>query len=520
MKKKTVLFLVCMFNLTVYSTTSCKKSAETVAQNNNRKGSNFYVDSENGNDSYSGKTTSKAWKTLNKVNNYLFTPGDSILLKSGGIWNGQLIAKGSGSSGYPIVVSSYGGNTKPLLDGKGLVEQVVKLEDVDYWELHHLEITNNATSIGKRLGVLIKDNGKERKHFHLKNLYIHDIMGDYSFEMQGKNTGGIGIIGNAATKFDDILIEDCEIANVTRVGIYSNLTDGKAAVKGNRPITNFVIRRNKIHHCAGDGVIVRYAYQPLIEYNEVWENHNASEDLVKYGVALWCRSTDEATFQYNEVYNTRGGKDGQAFDADEDAYRTIIQNNYSHDNEGGFVLITSTSEDAIVRNNISVNDGIKGLHIFDFPVWANHIRGTGIFHNNTIVLGKSHETVVVVDEALNTAKFYNNIFYHAGEGELYIKSGGMTAIFNSNSYFGYDPFVINDVKSIVANPMLLDPLNYKIGKNFTNGFKINALSPVKGKGINILQMEGNYWLPNLGLKDFFGNSFNSQNISLGANQIN
>ncbi len=507
-----------MLSLTAFSAISCKKGTSELVQQSNRKGSNFYVDARNGNDSNNGKSVDKAWKTLNKVNNYLFTPGDSILFKSGETWNGQLVPKGSGAEGYPIVISSYGGTKKPLIDGKGIVEQVVRLEDVEYWEVHNLEITNNSTTIGNRLGVLIKDNGKSRKHFHLKNLYIHDIMGDYAFAMTGKNTGGIGIIGSAATKFDDILIEDCEIANVTRVGIFSNLTDGKAAVKGNRPITNFVVRRNKIHHCAGDGAIIRYAYRPLIEYNEAWENHNASEDLVGYGVALWCRSTDEATFQYNEVYNTRGGKDGQAFDADEDAYRTVIQYNYSHDNEGGFVLITSTSEDAIVRHNISVNDGIKGLHVFDFPVWANHIRGTGIFHNNTVVLKKGYESVVIADEALTTAKFYNNIFYHAGEGELYVKSGGQTAVFKSNSYFGYEPFVIKDDKAIIADPLLTDAMAYKTGWSHTNGFKLKSASPVIDKGIDKSQMEGNYWLEDLGNKDFFGNALGSV-ISLGAHQV-
>lgn len=515
-KLKAFAAVILLLNIGI-SMVSCSKDKSEIIKGNPRTGTNFYIDSKSGNDSNNGKTPNKAWKTLNRINSFLFTPGDSILLKSGEIWNGQLAPKGSGSATNPIVISLYGGVKKPKIDGRGAVESVLKLEDVEYWEVEELEITNNANTVGNRLGVLIKDNGKERKHIHLKKLYIHDIMGDYSFAMTGKNTGGIGIIGAAATKFDDILIEDCEIANVTRVGIFSNLTDGKSAIKGNRPITNLVVRRNKIHHCSGDGAIIRYAYKPLIEYNEVWETHNASEDLVGYGVALWCRSTDEATFQYNEVYNTRGGKDGQAFDADEDAYRTVIQYNYSHDNEGGFVLITSTSEDAIVRHNLSINDGIKGLHVFDFPLWASHVRGTGIFHNNTIVLAKGYEAVVIADEALNTAKFYNNIFYHAGEGELYVKSGGITATFNSNSYYGYDPYVIKDANAITVDPLLVSPFSYSKGFGNTNGFKLKVQSPVLGKGINKSQMEGNYWLENLGDVDFYGNKMGS-NISLGAYQ--
>ncbi len=498
---------------------SCKKAKSEVDVAVDSKGTNFYIDSKAGSDSNEGKSVAKAWKSLQKINNYLFNPGDSILFRTGEVWNGQLFPKGSGAEGHPIVVSTYGGGKKPLIEGRGLVEQVVKLEDVDHWEVENLEITNKSNTIGNRLGVLIKDNGKQRKHIHLKKLYIHDVMGDYSFEMKGKNTGGIGIIGNSLTKFDDILIEDCEIGNVTRVGIFSNLTDGKLAVKGNRPITNLVIRRNKIHHCAGDGAIIRYAYKPLIEHNEVWENHNASEDLVRYGVALWCRSTDEATFQYNEVYNTRGGKDGQAFDADEDAYRTVIQYNYSHDNEGGFALITSTSEDAIIRHNVSVNDGIRGLHVFDFPVWANHVRGTAIIHNNTVVLGKNYESVVIADEALPTAKFYNNIFYHAGAGNLVVKSGGQTAVFSHNAYFGYNALPIPDANAITVDPLLVNPLVYKIGRGNASGFKLQNNSPVIGKGINKPLVDGNYWLPDYGGVDFFGNKIGAS-TTLGAHQTN
>jgi hypothetical protein len=514
MKIKTFAILLLGIQFSVFA---CKK-AETSEVPNHRRGSSFYVDAKNGDDSNNGKTPAKAWKSLQKVNGYQFMAGDSLLFKAGDIWKGQLTPKGSGDAKNPIVVSIYSGTKKALLDGEGKVSEVVKLEDVDYWELNHLEITNNATTIGNRLGVLVKDNGASRKHIHLKNLYIHDIMGDYSFEMKGKNTGGIGIIGTAESKFDDILIEDCEIANVVRLGIFTNLTDGKKAVKGNRPITNLVIRRNKIHHCAGDGVIVRYSYRALVEHNEVWETHNADEELVRYGVALWCRSTDETIFQYNEVYHTRGGKDGQAFDADEDAYRTVIQYNYSHDNEGGFVLITSTSEDAIIRHNISVNDGIKGLHVFDFPVWANHVRGTAIAHNNTVVLNKAHEAVVIADEALTTSKFYNNIFYHEGQGELAVKSAGQTAVFNGNVYFGYDKLNVKDDKGIFTDPQLVNPLSY--GKGFASaaGFKLKATSPILNKALAKSEMEGNYWLPDLGTKDFFETAINLSKFSPGAYQ--
>ena len=459
----------------------------------------YYIDATNGNDTWNGTAKSTAWKTLTKVNAITFMPKDSLLFKCGNTWDGQFTAKGSGNAQYPIVVSNYGTGNKPIIDGKGVVKYGILLEDVSYWHIENMEITNNSLNEGDRIGVLLKANAGQLKHFRLTNLYIHDIKGKYTFELAGKNTGGIGIIGNGTSMFDDILIEKCEIGNVVRVGIFTN---GNTGTRGNRPITNLIIRNNKIHHCAGDGAIIRYAKSPLIEHNIVYENHNVDEKLVSYGVALWCRSTDEAVFQYNEVYKTRGSLDGQAFDSDLDTYRTLVQYNYTHDNEGGFMLVYCTSSDAIVRYNISVNDGTIGLHLINFPSWINP-RGTGVFHNNVFYI-PSGNNAVVVDEALDNSYFYNNIFYKLGGGSLSILSNGKTAVFDNNAMFGYSPIDRSiDAKVIAADPLLINPGLEGNGFAYANGYKIGKNSPCYNKGIDIKQMQ-NYWLPNLGNVDFWG----------------
>ncbi|MBN1480657.1 right-handed parallel beta-helix repeat-containing protein, partial [candidate division KSB1 bacterium] len=333
----------------------------------------FYVDATAGSDTTSGATPELAWQTLDKLNDTTFVAGDTILFKAGERWTGSFRPRGSGSEEAPIIVDMYGEGERPVLDGAGEVNHVIRLENVDYWELYNLEITNNSDLQRARIGVYILANGGQRRHIHLRHLFIHHIMGLYTFEMIGKNTGGIGIIGNGNARFDDILIEQCEIGDIVRVGIFTN---GNKGEPGGRPITNLVIRHNTIYRCAGDGAIIRYADKPIIEKNEVYENHNGDQALVQYGVALWTRSTDSAMVQYNHVYKTYGDMDGQAFDADLEAWGTVVQNNYSHDNEGGFMLVYGSSSDAIVRFNISQNDGAVGGHIFDFPVWTNP-RGSG-----------------------------------------------------------------------------------------------------------------------------------------------
>jgi hypothetical protein len=49
----------------------------------------YYI-SPNGDDSRSGLSVKEAWKTLDKVNQVTFQPGDKVLFESGRVWNGQL----------------------------------------------------------------------------------------------------------------------------------------------------------------------------------------------------------------------------------------------------------------------------------------------------------------------------------------------------------------------------------------------------------------------------------------------
>lgn len=78
----------------------------------------YYVDSASGNDLNDGRTPLTAWKTLYKVNGAEVMPGDSILLKRGGVWRDQLKPH-SGSPEKYVTYSCYGSSRmgKPLILG-------------------------------------------------------------------------------------------------------------------------------------------------------------------------------------------------------------------------------------------------------------------------------------------------------------------------------------------------------------------------------------------------------------------
>ena len=66
----------------------------------------YFVDSQSGNDSASGTSPENAWKTLDRVNKAKFEPGEVVRFRKDGIWRGRLTCQ-SGAEGNPIVYSDY-----------------------------------------------------------------------------------------------------------------------------------------------------------------------------------------------------------------------------------------------------------------------------------------------------------------------------------------------------------------------------------------------------------------------------
>ena len=82
----------------------------------------YYVDVTNGNDNNPGTSENAPWKTISKVNDSSFQPGDFILFKRGELWREQLIVPSSGAQGDPITFGAYGSGNKPTVTGADLIE--------------------------------------------------------------------------------------------------------------------------------------------------------------------------------------------------------------------------------------------------------------------------------------------------------------------------------------------------------------------------------------------------------------
>jgi len=101
---------------------------------------NYYL-SNNGKDSNSGKSISKPWQNISKLNGLMLKPGDSVLFKRGDTFRGEFAIRNSGTKSKPIVISAYGKGDIPVISGAELLTNGVKAGK----EMLTFTCTNNAS---------------------------------------------------------------------------------------------------------------------------------------------------------------------------------------------------------------------------------------------------------------------------------------------------------------------------------------------------------------------------------------
>ena len=523
MKRKIKLVLAVLL---VFALTVSQLLGMIIFVKADTSGNTYYIDSVNGSDENAGTSADTAWQSLSKVNSTEFSEGDRILFKAGCAFTGKLFPKGSGRENSPIVIDMYGEGPKPVIIADGLSDTVVTLYNQEYWEINNLEITsNNNTAVQYGVNFIAEDFGTV-DHIYIKNCYVRDIAGSIT----SKITGGIfyTVKGTAVkTNFNDILIENNSLRTVNRTGItldayksWNNklLDEDQPGVW--YPSTNVVIRGNFIDDIGGDGIVVKCCVGALVEYNTA-KNCNARSS--EANVAIWTWNSNDCVLQFNEAYNTRYTHDGEGFDVDSFCENTLVQYNYSHDNEGGFMLVCAPGEetatgyytkDTTVRYNISQNDSNLAI------IYSGNIYNTD-FYNNTIYVGKGSNSKIIDSWDWGGAWaqggiFANNLIYNLGDGEYDL---GGTKIFGlvldgikidikNNLFYGNHPkSEPYDANKITADPMLVEPGSGGIGICSVDGYKLKANSPALKSGIAI---------EDCGTRDYFGNTIDQANPNIGA----
>jgi len=473
----------------------------------------YFVDAVNGNDSLDGLSQGTAWKTLQKVNTQLFGAGDTILLKRGCLWNNsQLLPQGSGLLGRPILVSSYGEGAIPVINGGAKYLTTVLLYNQQYWEVENLELTNHSAtdSTSTRYGVYVLGyNIGAVKHIFLRNLIVHDVNGNRG----SKTCGGIffevtGLM--TPTWFDSLIVEGCDIFDVSPVGIASNSSWSSRTLTTNTnwyPSVNIFLKDNSIRRTVRNGMIVRVCRGAVVEHNLFQECAKDSS-----GNAVFAFNCDSTVMQYNEATLTRfnpNDDDAGGFDADYRCKKTIIQYNYSHDNEyGGIVVVSDASgnstfnDSTVVRYNVLRNNQNHAIRI------SGNVTNTSIY-NNTVYSSYGTGAVIVVwhkswgGYCANT-QYSNNIFEIQRLGSSFQLGGSTNTLFDYNLFHGvHTAGEPADQHKIFADPLFKAPDSVGDGWETASGLQLQSSSPAINSGIS---------LPGHSVKDYLGNPVPSDSL--------
>lgn len=377
----------------------------------------FYV-SPDGNDGADGLTPTRAWRTLARANATDFAPGDSLLLAGGAQFVGTLALDDDdvGTSARPITITSYGRGRATLNAGLG---SGIAVRNTGGIRITDLTIVG-ASHAGMDSAALAREPWLDARktHEHVPNgiAFRNDLTGGVAIrsirvarvDVSGFLGTGLLVAGaNGRSGFADVVVDtvDAHDNGITGVAITAPYPVVRATLASLWPI-RYAHQRVLLDHVrayrntglpglardhTGSGIVLSDTRDGAIRDSEAYENGGLCESLAGGPVGIWAFNAQRIVIERNKSIRNRvaGKKDGGGFDLDGGTRNSILQHNYSAENDGaGYLLfefqLAPPHHGNVVRNNVSMNDGQRnsyaGIQILgdvrDIVIEGNHVEKT------------------------------------------------------------------------------------------------------------------------------------------------
>ena len=319
----------------------------------------FYV-SPSGDNGRSGLSPERAWRTLAEVNRRTFQPGDRILLEGGETFHGplRLDVHDGGDADRPLRIGSYpGGEKATILAGEGRGIDVFNTSGL---HIAGLKIVGAGPDVNTRSGILLLSS----RESGAGNVWIDDV------EISGFGKYGVSLgAWKTNAGYRNVRITRSSTHDNLRAGIFTWGPWGPG-IYAHRGI--YVGGCKAYHMKGGSGITLSSVDGGIVE--RCVAHNNGAEFSGAAGI--WAWDSNDILFQFNESYENRTiGVDGDGFDFDGGVTNSVMQYNYSHDNDAaGFLLAQyafapQPMNNIIIRYNISENDCRKlaygAIHVWN-----------------------------------------------------------------------------------------------------------------------------------------------------------
>jgi len=434
MKKLTLLLFVAVFFFALYSNVLAAKT--------------FYISSSVGSDTNDGLSEATPWKNLEKV--YIeranISSGDSILLKRGDGWEGQIIVSGKSLA----LIGAYGTGAKPIIysDGRGFVWTEVS---------GHPGVYSAYSGSGRQLGNVYDGNNTRYTKATGEPCCgagaLDTFLNNMAPGQWGPHAGGFDTVwvhtldGNPPVNFrvfrnptiylygaNGTVVENLDIRE-TQIGYYgqnnNNVTLRNLDINHSTYISIY-LSTNHTNATVENNVITNGGYTAIYIYkgtNNIIRNNNVNGIGQGFGgippgeemCGIGLQESQGNLIEYNKIYNT--------VDSGVDFWLetgSTIRYNYFESNNGGFY---PSGTDLVFYGNIVKGKGMSGANSGALPIkifnntfyvttgWGMRAAsgGTGdnmIFRNNIVYTTGANISLVNFSEGVDSD--YNCYFSTQG----------------------------------------------------------------------------------------------------------
>lgn len=285
----------------------------------------YYIDGISGSDEAAGTSPDAAWKTLAKAGGVTFGPGDRLLLRRGGAYQGDFTTRGSGTAAEPVTVSAYGDGNLPVITSAS-TNGMFHIENVSNWVVENLEFTAPG---GQGAIRLYASGGANTENITVRNCVIHDISPNYKAD-----ANAAVFINNdrSSSRVKNLHLDGLRIYNVAwgiqMDGIMEEYRNGFQSPEAsyNR---DFLFENLHVRNATFGGIVFASVQDAVLRNSRFLSCAVSNNGAL---APVWTRHVDRVTVEYCEIAGSTNLQDGMAVDFDGWSTNSTYRYIYSHDN--------------------------------------------------------------------------------------------------------------------------------------------------------------------------------------------